>query len=294
MLEARYPDAPSAADRLHSALFYPLPHHAVSRVVHAATRWRARWWKDALIRAFMGRFGVDLSDAEVRDPGAYPDFNRFFTRALRPDARPLPVDPASVACPADGTASALGALDGGEIIQAKGQRFTAAALLADDAAAERFHGGSFLTVYLSPRDYHRVHIPATATLRRMTHIPGRLFSVAPYTVRAVPGLFARNERVAALFDTERGPLAVVMVGAICVASIETVWAGEITPPAGRTVRAQDYEPGAVRLERGAEMGRFNMGSTVITLFGPGMVEWDDGLEAGQKVRMGQAVGRFRD
>jgi phosphatidylserine decarboxylase len=285
--------AASLADRVKSLLLYPLPHHGVSGIVHRATRWRLRPWKNWLIRTISRRYGVDLADARERNPGAYEHFNAFFTRELAHGARPLPAEPRAIACPADGTVSELGALDGGHILQAKGHRYTASALLGgDEALAARFQGGHFLTVYLSPRDYHRVHMPLGGRLRRMIHVPGRLFSVAPHTVRAVPGLFARNERVVTLFDTDAGPMALVLVGAICVASIETVWAGEVVPPRARRVTRTDYDDPTLRFIRGSEIGRFNMGSTVIVLFPRGKVDWSSALRAGDEVRMGQAVGRL--
>ncbi len=288
-------DAARLSDWLKSLALYPLPHHAISRVVHAAVRWRLPWWKNALIGAFSRAFRVDLSDAAEPDPYRYDSFNQFFTRALKPGARPLPADPQAIASPADGTISALGPIDGDRLLQAKGRYFTVAELLGgDEELARRFHGGRFLTVYLSPRDYHRVHMPVSGRLERMIHIPGRLFSVASHTVRTIPRLFARNERVAAVFESERGPLAVVLVGAINVGSVEVVWSGEVTPPAGRSVRTWSYTgPDAIALERGAELGRFNMGSTVIVLFGPDQIEWDATLASEQKVRMGQQLGRYR-
>lgn len=281
------------ADKLKSLPFYLLPQHAVSRVVHAAARWRMPWWKNALTRWFIRQYKVDLSEAATADPYAHADFNAFFTRALRPDARPLPADVDAVVSPADGTISAIGRIDGGTLVQAKGRTFTVTALLGgDETLASRFHGGQFSTVYLSPDDYHRVHMPVSGRLREMIHIPGRLFGVAAFSVRAVDQLFARNERVVAIFDTARGPMGVVMVGAINVSSIETAWSGVITPPGGRRIRRWFYRGSDARsFRRGDEIGRFNLGSTVITLFGPEQVEWLPELLAGDKVRMGQALGR---
>lgn len=292
--DVKCPGPASLSDRLKCLALYPLPQHAISRVVHAAVRWRAPWWKNGLIRWFSTHYEVDLSEAAEADPRAYPDFNAFFTRALKPGARPLPSDPALVVSPADGTVSALGKIDGNTIIQAKGHGFTVQELLGgDDVLAERFRNGHYATVYLSPRDYHRVHMPATGVLRSMVHVPGRLFSVAAFTVRVLKKLFARNERVVAVFDTEHGPMAVVLVGAINVASIETVWAGVVTPPRGRQVRRWQYSGDeAIRLERGAEMGRFNLGSTAIVLFGPDQVRWLDEINPGQKIRMGEPLGRL--
>ena len=286
--------APGAArlrDRLLSLPLHLLPHHPVSRVVHRLARSRRPWLRQRLIGAFSRRFRVDRAEAEQQDPAGYPDFNSFFTRALRPGARPLPDDPAALACPADGAVSAMGRLDGGRILQAKGRDYTVTELLGGDTdRAAALNDGAFATIYLSPRDYHRVHMPWSGTLRETVHIPGRLFSVAPPTVRAIPRLFARNERVACLFDTDCGPMAVVLVGAINVASIATVWAGEITPPRGRRIVSRDHSADGIHLERGAEMGRFNMGSTVIVLLPRQTVAWDPGLDTGQPVRMGQPLG----
>ncbi|WP_018716966.1 archaetidylserine decarboxylase [Arhodomonas aquaeolei] len=285
-------DQPAGAmDRVKSLALYPLPHHAVSRLVGRVTRMRTRWVRDVLIRTFVRAFGVDLADAEGDVPGDWPDFNAFFTRALRPGTRPLPDDGAAIASPVDGTVSEAGHIAAGELIQAKGQRFGLRALLGGDAElAERFRDGAWATLYLSPRDYHRVHMPGDGRPSAMIHVPGRLFSVAPHTVRAVPGLFARNERVVCLFDGADGPFAVILVGAICVASIETVWHGVVTPPAGRRVRAWHYRNAAL-LERGAEMGRFNMGSTAILLYPRGRVDWATDLRPGRHLRMGEAIGR---
>lgn len=284
----------SVADRLKSLVLYGLPHHAISRLVHRATRWRFAPWKRLLIAVMSRVYRIDLDEAQRRHPEDYEHFNDFFTRALARHARPLPEEADAVACPADGTVSEIGTLVGGRILQVKGHRFSATELLGgDDIVAERFTGGHFATVYLAPGDYHRVHMPVTGDLRGMIHVPGRLFSVAPFTVRSVPDLFARNERVVSLFATELGPMAVVLVGAICVASIETVWAGEVTPPSATAVKRFDYRDRKLRLQRGDEMGRFNMGSTVILLFPPGRVSWREALVSGARVRMGETLGHTR-
>ncbi len=281
---------PSLADRLKSLPLYPLPHHAVSRLIHRLTRVRAAWFRKPLTRLFIRHFGVDMSEAMTPDAGAFPDFNSFFTRPLKPDARPMPAEDHAVCAPADGALSAMGRIDDDSLIQAKGQHYSLTDLLGGvpDRAAP-FRHGSFATIYLSPRDYHRVHMPITGSLREMVHVPGRLFSVGRHTVRSVPALFARNERVACLFDTAVGPMAMVLVGAINVASIETVWAGEVTPPRGRRVRSWRYDEQPPRLERGAEMGRFNMGSTVIVLFPQDTVRWDAALTADAPLRVRQAM-----
>jgi phosphatidylserine decarboxylase len=282
-------------DRLLAAPQHLLPHHVLSRLVLRVTRSRRPWWKTILIYWFQRHFGVDMSEVRQADPRAYASFNDFFTRALRPDARPLPDSEDTVISPVDGTVSQLGRIQDDRIFQAKGHRFTLSELLGGDAARARaFHAGHFATLYLSPRDYHRIHMPCSGQLRDSTYIPGRLFSVAPYTVRSISRLFARNERLAARFSTDAGPMAMVLVGALFVGCIETVWAGVVTPPHGHWVRVRRHDTpdsDTVRLERGEEMGRFNMGSTVILLFGPDAVAWRDDLQPGVQVKMGQVIGQ---
>jgi phosphatidylserine decarboxylase len=279
----------SLGDRLKAWLQYPLPHHAISRLTYRFTRLRHRGLKDWAIRDFARRFGVDMSEAVEPDLGAYVHFNAFFTRALKPDARPIASGKKDVACPVDGAVSQIGGIESGRIFQAKGQAFTALELLGGDAAAAmQFDGGSFATLYLSPKDYHRIHMPLDGKLTRMIHVPGRLFSVNPPTTRAVPRLFARNERVACLFDTPAGPMALVMVGALNVASIETVWAGEVTPPQRPRVQSWDYA-GEVQLHKGAEVGRFNMGSTVVLLFAKDRIRWDESYQPATPTRMGRKI-----
>lgn len=251
-----------------------------------------RAWKNALIKTAIRLYQIDMSEVLESDPEAYPCFNAFFTRPLKSDARPLWAEPGAVLGPADGTLSQIGRTTGDRILQAKGKTYSVHELLGGDPArTEPFRDGRFATIYLSPRDYHRLHMPLTGRLREMVHIPGRLFSVNAATTRCVPNLFARNERVAAIFDTEAGPMALVLVGAIFVASIETVWHGIVTPPSAPAVRTWHYGADAPLLEKGAEMGRFNMGSTIIVLFGRDAVDWDERLGVGAKVCMGQALGR---
>ncbi len=282
-------------DRLRYCLQALLPQRLLTRLTYRVTRLRTPRVKDALIRAFTRHFGVSLDEALASDPRAYADFNAFFTRALKPGARPLAPGDRVICCPVDGAISQIGLADADTLLQAKGHGFSLTALLGGDPErAQPFLGGSFATLYLSPRDYHRIHMPLAGRLREMAHVPGRLFSVSPLTTRMAPNLFARNERVVTLFDTPAGPLALVLVGAINVASIETVWAGTITPPLGKTIRHWSYPPqgdSAVRLDKGAELGRFNMGSTVILLFGPGVARWESELQAGTAVRMGQRLGK---
>ncbi|MDD3650515.1 archaetidylserine decarboxylase [Immundisolibacter sp.] len=274
-----------------------LPQQAASRLVYQLARSRRPWLKQALINGLIRACGVDLSDAAEPDPRVYPDFVSFFTRALRDGARPLAGDEHTLVSPADGTLSAFGSIAGDTLLQAKGRTFTAAELLGGDfALADEFTDGSFATVYLAPRDYHRVHMPLTGTLRSMTHVPGRLFSVQGATARGIDRLYARNERLVCVFDTVHGPLAVVLVGALLVSSISTVWAGEVNPPGARAALWRRTYPaageGSVHLARGAELGHFAMGSTVILLLPPGGFAWADGLYGGIRLRCGQALGRW--
>ncbi len=283
---------PSRYQRLFGLLQHCLPHHLLSRGMERITRCRSRWVKDPLIRWFSARYRIDLEEARFRSPGAYPDFNGFFTRELRPGARPGPGHTAAVASPVDAVVSHRGEADGATLFQAKGRVFDLLELLGGDPLrAAPFRGGSFATLYLSPRDYHRIHMPCDGELLEMVHVPGRLFSVNEATSAVVDRLYARNERVAALFRTTWGPMAVVMVGALFVGSIETAWHGVVTPPRSRTVRLWKYEPGQIRLGRGEELGRFNMGSTVILLFGAGRVAWDPGAAPGARVLVGREIAR---
>jgi phosphatidylserine decarboxylase len=235
-----------------------------------------------------------MSEAAQPNARGYANFNEFFTRSLRPGARPLADGEHVVCCPVDGTVSQIGRIHEHSILQAKGRYFSLAQLLGgDESRTLAFRDGDYATLYLSPRDYHRIHMPVRGQLREMVHIPGRLFSVSPASTRVIPGLFARNERVVTLFETDQGPLAMVLVGALNVASIETVWAGPITPPLGTRIRARRYPqsgPGAISLEKGMEMGRFNMGSTVIVLFGRQAIQWNPGVRPDDPVRMGANLG----
>jgi phosphatidylserine decarboxylase len=279
-------------DRLFIISQYLLPHHLLSRLAGCLAECRIGWVKNGFTQWFVRHFNVDMSQALEEDPTAYEHFNAFFTRALKADARPLDPSPDAVLCPADGAISQLGPIENGRIFQAKGHSFSATELLGGDSQrAAPFMGGSFATVYLSPRDYHRVHMPLAGTLREMVYVPGRIFSVNQTTAQNVPELFARNERVVCIFDTERGPMAMVLVGAMIVASIETVWAGLVTPPK-RQLKTFAYDEAArapIHLEKGAEMGRFKLGSTVILLFGPDQVRWAEEVVALSPVRMGQAL-----
>ncbi|TIH09978.1 archaetidylserine decarboxylase [Pseudomonas leptonychotis] len=280
-------------DRLFILSQYLLPHHLLSRLIGCAAECRVGWFKNRLIGWFAQQYQVNMSEAQVEDLTAFAHFNDFFTRALKDGARPLDTASGAVLSPADGAVSQLGKIEQGRVFQAKGHSFSVIELLGGDSQrAAPFMGGDFATVYLSPKDYHRVHMPLTGTLKEMVYVPGRLFSVNQTTAENVPELFARNERVVCLFDTERGPMAVVLVGAMIVASIETVWAGLITPPkrALKTFRYDETARAPIVLEKGAELGRFKLGSTAVVLFGPEQVQWAEELAANSPVKMGQRLG----
>lgn len=272
-----------------TALTYVLPHRLLSSLARRLAYSRNRAIKQWLIDTVTRKFSVDLSEAAEPDPTAYPTFNAFFTRALKPGARTPDADPNALLMPADGHISQCGDIVNGRIFQAKGHGFTAAQLLGDEAAAAPFADGVFATVYLSPRDYHRVHMPWSGTLRETVHVPGRLFSVGTDAVNSVPGLFARNERLVCHFDTEFGPMCLVMVGALLVSGVETVWSGVEIPAYGDRIQRKDYRDKGIALERFAEMARFNYGSTVIALWPKGVAALSPELKAEQPVRMGQRL-----
>ncbi|SFF31086.1 phosphatidylserine decarboxylase [Fontimonas thermophila] len=281
-------------DHLFAAIQWLLPTRWLSTLVFRLTRMRQPMCKRILIRVFMRAFRIDLSEAELENPDSYDSFNDFFTRALKPGARPLPKDLQALISPVDGTISQFGDIREGRIIQAKGRDYSVLELLGGDTeAADAFMNGRFCTIYLAPYNYHRIHMPIHGRLKRWSYVPGRLFSVNAATARAMPNLFARNERLNAIFATPAGDIALTMVGALFVGSLETVWAGCVTPPHLRGAPAH-YEPmSPVVLGRGEELGRFNMGSTVILLAPPDSVEWIPTLAPGQTVRMGEAIGRWR-
>ncbi len=244
-----------------------------------------------VIRWFVGQYGVNMSEAADPDITRFATFNEFFTRALKPGARPLAG--ADLICPVDGAISQLGAIEGDQIFQAKGHRYSTAALVGgDESLAAQFENGNFATIYLSPKDYHRIHMPCDGVLTRMIHVPGALFSVNPATARGVSGLFARNERVVCVFDGARGPFVMVLVGATIVGSMGTVWHGVVNPPRPGTLREWHYEPGAVTLKQGDEMGRFLLGSTVVLLFPQAHVQLNAGWVAERAVRLGETMGSF--
>ncbi|MEE8364976.1 MAG: archaetidylserine decarboxylase [Gammaproteobacteria bacterium] len=272
-------------------LFFVLPHHLISRLVYLITRLRGPFVQP-MIRWFIRRFNVDMSDATYENIKAYKTFNEFFTRDLKSGARPVVAGKNMLASPVDGTVSEAGTIEQGHIFQAKGHHYTTVELLGgDQTMAAFFKHGRFATIYLAPNNYHRLHMPLDAQLKKMIHVPGRLFSVAPWTVRTIPRIFTRNERVVCLFATGAGPLAMVLVGAINVAAIETVWSGLVTPPKGKKISDHDYSHTKKLYSKGEEMGRFNMGSTVILLTA-GNVEWLKKIRANQSVKMGELIGHF--
>ncbi|MFL2855686.1 MAG: archaetidylserine decarboxylase [Pseudohongiellaceae bacterium] len=273
-------------------LQYLLPHHFLSRFIGYFAE--GSLLKNFLIRSFIRRYKVDMTEAILTNPDDYPNFNTFFTRELKPDARPIANEDYTVVSPADGSISQLGSIEDNQILQAKDHKFTLQDLLGgNQSLAEGFLDGSFVTVYLSPRDYHRVHLPLAGQLIKTTYIPGRLFSVNKATTYSVPNLFARNERAVCVFKTDLGHMCVIMVGAMIVAGIETVWGGQIYRRSGkRKITETDYskhEP-PIQLAAGAEIGRFKLGSTAIVLFPPDTVDLNQKLETNCQVRMGQQIG----
>lgn len=279
-------------DKFRVLPFYVIPQHALSRLAERLTRWRWRWWKNLLIRWFIRIYRVDMSIALDPDYRNYANFNAFFTRELRPGVRPLRDDPKVIACPVDGAISRIGVVDGATIIQSKGHNYTLVDLLAGDQDLSGvFRNGRFASLYLSPRDYHRIHMPVDACLQTMLRVPGRLFPVNQASTRNVTGLFARNERIINIFTTEFGMMALVMIGALCVGSMETVWAGTVAPVKPREIDTLNYARDSIYLKKGQELGRFNMGSSVILLFETDRMEWLADLKAGDTVRMGQELGR---
>lgn len=263
----------------------------ISRFLGKLADSRIQWLKDFLIRHFIKHFDVDMSEAAQEDYQRYANFNEFFTRPLKAGARPMPEDVNVLACPVDGFISELGIIQDQQLFQAKGHTYELMALLGGDhEMVSNFRNGAFLTAYLSPRDYHRVHMPTSGILKKMIHVPGSLFSVNPQTVAGVPNLFARNERVVCYFESDCGPMAIILVGAIVVASIATTWQGIVTPPTKSLLQQWSYANNPIHLDRGAEMGHFDVGSTIILLFGKNAVQWGSGLKSGQVLRLGQAIG----
>lgn len=279
-------------DDLFIALQRLLPQHLISRAAGWLAQSKTPFIKNTFIKWFVQHYQVDMTQAQEENPLAYAHFNAFFTRSLKAGMRPICAGEEAIACPADGAVSQLGRIENGRIFQAKGQSYSVLELLGGDvSSANMFAAGEFATIYLSPRDYHRVHMPFSGKLISMTHVPGDLFSVNTVTAAEVPRLFARNERVVCHFQTTAGPMVVVLVGAMIVASIETTWAGLVTP-LKRRIRTTDYSPTrpAIALQKGEEMGRFLLGSTAIVLFPKDTVRWEAELGANSTVRMGQKMG----
>lgn len=269
-----------------------VPQHLLSRLVGAIAESEWPWLKNTFITWFINRYQVDMSEAANSNPSSYKNFNAFFTRQLTSGAREIVDGDSSIACPADGAVSQLGTIEQGRIFQAKGQTYSLTELLGgDESIAAKFDNGKFATIYLSPKDYHRVHMPLAGTLEKMIYIPGDLFSVNTVTAENVPRLFSRNERAVCIFTTDYGPMAVILVGAMIVAGIETTWAGQVAP-IKRTVSTFDYQskPEPISLDKGAEMGRFKLGSTAIVLFGEDTAQWESAFSAGTATRMGELLG----
>ena len=278
------------SDRLKVTAQYLLPKQALTVLAGKLAGARAGGLTTSVIRWFVGRYGVNMAEAANPDIASYPSFNEFFTRPLKPGARPLAR--ADYVCPVDGAISQFGRIERDQIFQAKGHAYSTTALLGGDARlAAEFEHGQFATLYLSPRDYHRIHMPCAGRLRTMVHVPGDLFSVNPVTARGVPGLFARNERVVCAFDTARGPLALVLVGATIVGSMATAWHGVVNPPRPGRIRRWSYDEPRIELQRGEEMGRFLLGSTVVLLWPHGTLRFAPDWAPGGAVRMGQALGK---
>lgn len=284
------------SERLFGALQHCLPTRLLSTCVHRLAQSRIGWLKKTLIGGFAHGYRIDMRDAAEPELAAYPSFNAFFTRELRPGARPVDTDPNTVVAPVDGQLGAFGDIRSGRIFQTKGMAYDLAELLAGNAArAQQFEGGTFATLYLAPHNYHRVHMPVDGTVHASLYVPGRLFGVNPASVRSIPRLFSRNERVIALFDSGVAPMAMILVGAFCVGGIETRWTGRVCPPhvrgTGRPLPTID-DDGSAHFMRGEEIGRFNLGSSVILLFGPQAIEWNANLTPGQPLVLGRAIGRM--
>ena len=270
---------------------YIIPQHTLSIVMHRLTRCQIVWFKNAFIKFIIIKYKVNISEAAQTDLASFNSFNAFFTRQLRKDIRPLAEGESVFTSPVDGAISQIGAIEQGKIVQAKGRHYSIIELLGgDEDLAKQFEQGQFATIYLSPKDYHRIHMPLTGKLQKMIYIPGKLFSVNPRTARTVPNLFARNERVVTVFETAQGPMVMVLVGAIFVGSMETVWSGQITPPYGKSIQYWDYSgEQQISLKKGEEMGRFNMGSTVVLLLPKQSQTFRKELVAGDDIQLGQTM-----
>jgi phosphatidylserine decarboxylase len=281
-------------DKLRVLPQYFIPQHFITSLVYRITRCETPWFKNNLIKIFIHVFDVDMTLANNPDPESYTSFNTFFTRELSPEARPITLDNHTILSPVDGAVSQVGNIQDDTIIQAKGKSYTLNNLLVKDELVSMFSGGAFATLYLSPKDYHRIHMPISGQLSRMIYVPGKLFAVNSHTLRVVDAVFARNERVINIFNTDIGPMAMVLVGALNVGSMETVWAGQITPVDARVINDTQYSDGDVKLKQGQEMGRFNMGSTVILLFPKDVIQWSAEMVAEKIIVMGEKIGTIKD
>ena len=278
------------SDRLAVLPQYLLPKQALTTLAGKFASARLGGLTTSVIRWFVGRYNVNMGEAANPDITSYASFNDFFTRALKDGARPLA--DADLICPVDGAISQFGPIAKDQVFQAKGHSYSTTALVGGDAAlGARFENGHFATLYLSPRDYHRIHMPCAGTLTRMIHVPGELFSVNPTTARGVPGLFARNERVVCVFESAQGPFVLVLVGATIVGSMATVWHGQVNPPRPGTLRQWDYAPGQVSLQKGEEMGRFLLGSTVVMLFPQGPLQFNPQWAPARPIQLGEAMAQ---
>ena len=286
--------APTFLDRLFAILQYLLPKHFLSRLIYAVTRSETVWIRNLILKIFLRGYRVTMQEAVEPNPFAYPSFNAFFTRALKPDARPIDRSPNAIACPVDGTLSQCGPLRDNLLIQAKGHYYSLEELLGDADSASAYRNGTFACIYLAPYNYHRIHMPLDGVARKNIYIPGELFSVNAATARAVPRVFARNERLICEFETLAGRMAVILIGALFVGSIETLHCGEVNPPPRRGKGPHRIDTGiGRRFEKGSELGRFNMGSTVIVLFEKGRADWNATLFPEATVQLGSAIGLVR-
>lgn len=285
----------SIKDKLFIGFQYIVPQHLLSHLVGWLAETRINWIKNIFISKFITQFDVNMAEAKLQTPESFENFNDFFTRELKENARTIDDNSNSIVSPADGAVSQIGNIENGRVFQAKGQDYSLIELLGGDRqTADDFMGGKFATIYLSPKDYHRLHMPVTGTLREMIYVPGDLFSVNQTTAQNVPRLFSRNERVVAVFDTELGPMALVLVGAMIVAGIETTWAGRITP-FDRRIKSTQYPAQGdsqqpLVIEKGEEMGRFFLGSTIVVCFGEDKMNWLETLKAEQPLQLGQSIG----
>ena len=280
-----------ANESLKTAYQYIIPKHLISRLVGKLAASKTGWLKRAFINWFAEKYQVNMAEAKIEDLNQYACFNDFFTRELKPDARPIDAN-FDMMCPVDGEVSQLGPIDQDSIFQAKGHDYSLARLLGDETIAKDYENGHFATLYLSPKDYHRIHCPVDAELTGMTYIPGDLFSVNQVTARTIPNLFARNERLVVYLKTEHGPFAMVFVGSTIVASIETVWSGIVTPPVGPAIHHWSYTDQNIQFKQNDELGRFRLGSTVVMVAPNGMLEWNEQLASGSPLTLGQGLANW--